>query len=156
LLAYVWAGDTMINLEMVRRGYARVLTIPPNVRYQGRFERAEAEAQAARLGLWGDGDPDVVSMLSTRYAPRRDRQPGRVSRTRGPSQSATAPADRRDRAKPRALHVRRPRSRTADQDSKSARRSAVRPRRSPVDQARPSLATDRGPGGSPEYSSAGK
>ena len=58
LLAYVWVGDAMINVEMVRRGYARVLTIPPNVRYERWFARAEAEAQAAHLGLWGAGDLD--------------------------------------------------------------------------------------------------
>jgi len=59
LLAYVWSGRVMINLELVRRGYARVLTIPPNVRYERWFVRAQAEAQAAHRGLWGDGDPDV-------------------------------------------------------------------------------------------------
>ena len=56
LLAYVWVGDTMANLEMVRRGYAQTLTIPPNARYEEWFARAEAVAQAARLGLWGDAD----------------------------------------------------------------------------------------------------
>jgi micrococcal nuclease len=55
LLAYVWTGSTMINLEMVRLGYARALTIPPNVRYARRFARAEASAEQASLGLWGEG-----------------------------------------------------------------------------------------------------
>jgi micrococcal nuclease len=58
LLAYVWRGDMMINLEMVRRGHARVLTIPPNVRYERWFASAQAEARAARRGLWGDREPD--------------------------------------------------------------------------------------------------
>lgn len=56
LLAYVWVGDRMINLEMVRRGYARALTIPPNIHHEGRFEEAETEARAAGRGLWGSGD----------------------------------------------------------------------------------------------------
>jgi micrococcal nuclease len=56
LLAYVWVGDTMANLEMVRRGYARALTIPPNVRYAASFAAAEAEAHAAGRGLWSE-DP---------------------------------------------------------------------------------------------------
>jgi len=43
----------MINLEMVRRGYARVLTIRPNVRYERWFEQAESEARVAGRGLWG-------------------------------------------------------------------------------------------------------
>jgi len=54
-LAYVWAGGTMVNLEMVRLGYARALTIPPNVRYARRFARAEASAARAALGLWSEG-----------------------------------------------------------------------------------------------------
>ena len=55
LLAYVWTGVTMVNLEMVRLGYARALTIPPNVRYARRFARAEASAARAALGLWSEG-----------------------------------------------------------------------------------------------------
>ena len=55
LLAYVWNGSTMVNLEMVRLGYARALTIPPNVRYARRFLSAEASAERALLGLWGEG-----------------------------------------------------------------------------------------------------
>jgi len=31
LLAYVWAGDTMVNAELLRLGYAQVMTVPPNV-----------------------------------------------------------------------------------------------------------------------------
>ncbi|MGH7303179.1 MAG: thermonuclease family protein, partial [Candidatus Rokuibacteriota bacterium] len=37
LLAYVWVGDTMVNAELIRRGYAQVMTVPPNVRYQDLF-----------------------------------------------------------------------------------------------------------------------
>jgi micrococcal nuclease len=58
LLAYVWLGGTMVNLEMVRRGYARALTIPPNLRYARWFIGAEAEARAAGRGLWGSGHPE--------------------------------------------------------------------------------------------------
>ena len=57
LLAYVWRGDTMINLEMARRGYARAIAIPPNLRYERWFRAAETEARAARRGLWGPGGP---------------------------------------------------------------------------------------------------
>jgi endonuclease YncB( thermonuclease family) len=69
LLAYVWLGDAMINLEMVRRGYARVLTIAPNVRYQQWFVSAETEARAALVGLWSNGDvdgPEPASLLPAR------------------------------------------------------------------------------------------
>ena len=52
LLAYVWVGDTMVNAELVRRGYAQVTTVPPNVRHQALFLRLQREARAAARGLW--------------------------------------------------------------------------------------------------------
>ena len=47
LLAYVWVADTLVNEELVRRGYAELLTIPPNVRYAERLAEAR---RAARTG----------------------------------------------------------------------------------------------------------
>lgn len=53
-LAYVWMDDgAMFNLFALREGYARVLTIPPNVRYAALFVACQREARAARRGLWG-------------------------------------------------------------------------------------------------------
>ncbi len=52
LLAYVYVGDEFVNAELVRRGYARTLTIPPNTRYAGLFDRLQREAADANRGLW--------------------------------------------------------------------------------------------------------
>ena len=52
LLAYVWIGDLMINAELVRLGYAQVMTIPPNVRHQDLFVKLQRDAREARRGLW--------------------------------------------------------------------------------------------------------
>ena len=54
LLAYVYlAGDgTFVNLKIIRSGYARVLTIAPNVAHAGEFVDAARAAQAADIGLW--------------------------------------------------------------------------------------------------------
>jgi micrococcal nuclease len=52
LLAYVWVGDTMINAELVRLGYAQVMTVPPNVRHQALFVKLQREAREAARGLW--------------------------------------------------------------------------------------------------------
>ena len=52
LLAYVWVGDVMINAELVRRGYAQVMTVPPNVQHQELFRRLERDARQAGRGLW--------------------------------------------------------------------------------------------------------
>jgi micrococcal nuclease len=53
LLAYVHVGDTFVNEELVRRGYATTLTIAPNDRYADRFAELERKASAAGVGLWG-------------------------------------------------------------------------------------------------------
>jgi micrococcal nuclease len=52
MLAYVWIGETMINAELVRLGYAQVMTIPPNVRHQALFVELQRDAREARRGLW--------------------------------------------------------------------------------------------------------
>jgi micrococcal nuclease len=55
LLAYVWVDDLMVNAELVRQGYAQVMTVPPNVRYQELFLKLQREARAARRGLFAGG-----------------------------------------------------------------------------------------------------
>jgi micrococcal nuclease len=56
LLRYVWLVDgdrwTLVNLELVRQGYAQVETDPPDVRYADRFVAAQRIARDAGLGLW--------------------------------------------------------------------------------------------------------
>ena len=52
LLAYVWVGNTMVNAELLRLGYAQVMTVPPNVRHQDLFLRLQREARDANRGLW--------------------------------------------------------------------------------------------------------
>jgi micrococcal nuclease len=48
LLAYVWVGDLMINAELVRRGCAQVMTVPPNVRHQQMFLELQRAARQVR------------------------------------------------------------------------------------------------------------
>jgi micrococcal nuclease len=52
LLAYVYVGDTFVNAELVRRGYAQPLTVPPNVQHAERFSRLARDARRAGSGLW--------------------------------------------------------------------------------------------------------
>jgi micrococcal nuclease len=59
LLAYVWVADTMVNAELVRRGFAQVMTVPPNVRHQSLFVKLQREARTAGRGLWADPAPTV-------------------------------------------------------------------------------------------------
>lgn len=54
LLAYVWLTDgRMVNRALVRRGYAQVMVVPPDVRYVERVRAAADSARMERVGLWG-------------------------------------------------------------------------------------------------------
>ena len=58
LLAYVYlprpgARPLFVNAELIRRGLARTLTIPPNDSFAPLFARLAAAAGAAGRGLWG-------------------------------------------------------------------------------------------------------
>lgn len=53
LLRYVYVGDVFVNDELVREGYARVSTYPPDVKYQNQFLESEKYARENNLGLWG-------------------------------------------------------------------------------------------------------
>jgi micrococcal nuclease len=66
LLAYVWlsrpgTGDAaearakMLNAMLVEKGYAMVLTIPPNIAYVDLFVALQLEARNAARGLWALG-----------------------------------------------------------------------------------------------------
>ena len=54
LLRYVYVddGNTFVNLALVEGGYARTLTIYPNISYVREVELAVAEAQAEKRGIW--------------------------------------------------------------------------------------------------------
>lgn len=54
LLAYLYRrSDKMfVNRELIRGGWARSLSIPPNTTYESVFERDLLTAQDGQLGLW--------------------------------------------------------------------------------------------------------
>jgi micrococcal nuclease len=54
LLAYVYrdGDDAFVNARLVEDGYARTLTIPPNVRFADRFASLARSAREQRRGLW--------------------------------------------------------------------------------------------------------
>lgn len=55
LLAYVYLRDkerTFVNAEIIKQGYASLLSIPPNVEYEGLFRQLYQEARENRRGLW--------------------------------------------------------------------------------------------------------
>ncbi len=53
LLAYVFLKDgTFVNAWLVEHGFAQVMTVPPNVKYQELFLKLQREAREAGRGLW--------------------------------------------------------------------------------------------------------
>ena len=62
-LAYVWLAnpktinestirESMFNARLLLGGYAKVMIIRPNKRYEAEFKKFEAEARQAKLGVW--------------------------------------------------------------------------------------------------------
>ena len=63
LLRHVWfigpGGDyVLVNLELVRRGFAEVATFPPDEKYKDLLTLAQDSAKTAALGLWSPTAPD--------------------------------------------------------------------------------------------------
>lgn len=65
LLRYVWIDGKMANEELVRGGYAKSSSYPPDVKYQDRFRALEAAARAAKVGLWSDAACAVATVAPT-------------------------------------------------------------------------------------------
>jgi micrococcal nuclease len=53
-LAYVYLEDgTFVNAELIRQGFAVVMTIPPNVKHADEFILLQRKARKQGKGLWG-------------------------------------------------------------------------------------------------------
>lgn len=56
VLAYVYAGDLLLNEELIRAGYSRAETyFPYSEQMKRRFRAAEEQARGARRGGWANG-----------------------------------------------------------------------------------------------------
>ena len=53
LLAYVYVDDVFVNAWLVENGFAQVMTVPPDVKYQDLFLKLQKEARQNKKGLWG-------------------------------------------------------------------------------------------------------
>jgi micrococcal nuclease len=86
LLRYVWleqpTGWVLVNLELVRTGYAHSSSYPPDVKYQDLFRQAEAQAREAEVGLWSETPTPSPTASPT---PKRTAAP-----TTKPAPTATA------------------------------------------------------------------
>lgn len=53
-LAYAYLENGLfLNADLVKKGYAMTLTLPPNVKHAALFQKLQEEARTHKRGLWG-------------------------------------------------------------------------------------------------------
>jgi micrococcal nuclease len=63
LLRYVFVDDLFVNYELVRQGYANVVSYPPDVACIDTFRIAENEARNTEVGLWAAPPPTATILV---------------------------------------------------------------------------------------------
>jgi micrococcal nuclease len=76
LMAYVYVADTMVNAELVRRGAAEVMTVPPNMRHRDLLVSLEQEAREQRRGLWADPEQPTTPLNAAEPLRHATERPG--------------------------------------------------------------------------------
>ncbi|OPX97597.1 MAG: SPBc2 prophage-derived endonuclease YokF precursor [Syntrophorhabdus sp. PtaU1.Bin002] len=61
LLAYVFVKNTFVNAELVKLGYAKVMTKPPNTKYKDILLAQQQKAMDEERGLWQEKKRDTES-----------------------------------------------------------------------------------------------
>jgi micrococcal nuclease len=95
LLAYVHAGGSMFNEELLKKGYAQAYPYPPNTAHAAQFAAAQRKARAAGIGIWGLSTPQKCE-LADRGNGMGEGSPGCTTNSgqqsgRGPSPGAGGP-----------------------------------------------------------------
>ncbi|MEM9770711.1 MAG: thermonuclease family protein [Cyanobacteria bacterium P01_D01_bin.73] len=57
LLAYVWQGDTLVNVALVSDGHALVSQQANGSVYEQQLRHAQAEARTLEVGIWNPAQP---------------------------------------------------------------------------------------------------
>ncbi|KKS14312.1 hypothetical protein A2617_03910 [Candidatus Daviesbacteria bacterium RIFOXYD1_FULL_41_10] len=65
LLRYVYVGDTFVNDFLVRNGFAKSSSYPPDIKFQEQFREAENEAREGNKGLWAGCNTSVSEQVPT-------------------------------------------------------------------------------------------
>lgn len=64
-LRHLWLGRTLLAEVLLREGLGRAYIIPPDTRHAARLRAAEAEARAAKRGLWGLPHPTALPIFGS-------------------------------------------------------------------------------------------
>ncbi len=75
LLRYVYVNGVMVNELLVREGFAKVTTFPPDVRYEALFLAAQQQAQASGAGLWSACQAPEPTVTPTQTSGQGDCDP---------------------------------------------------------------------------------
>lgn len=52
-LAYAYLEDgTFVNADLIKNGYAIILTVPPNIKFADHFYKLQQKARETKKGLW--------------------------------------------------------------------------------------------------------
>jgi micrococcal nuclease len=54
LLRYVYVGDTFVDDYLVKNGDAKVMIVPPDIKYKDEFLQSQKYAKENNLGLWSN------------------------------------------------------------------------------------------------------
>lgn len=73
LLRYVYIGDIFVNEYLVKEGFAKSSSYPPDIKYQDKFIEGQRKAQEENKGLW---NISACSTATTNYAPTTNTQTG--------------------------------------------------------------------------------
>lgn len=54
-LSYVYLADrTFVNAELIKNGYAVLMTVPPNVEFADYFAKLQIETRDSKKGVWDE------------------------------------------------------------------------------------------------------
>lgn len=99
LLAYAYVGKTFINHELIRQGYAMLLTYPPNVAHVEEFTQAQKLARQEGKGIWSSKD-------GLKQSPRDFRREKRSGSSSGSQAAGTLNAPGESQANARTTSAR--------------------------------------------------
>ena len=68
-LAYVFAGDEDLGLQLIREGLAVLVAVPPDLAQLDCYARAEAQARNAGLGIWSKRSDLVMDAADAELKP---------------------------------------------------------------------------------------
>jgi len=121
-LAYLSREGEMHNLALLSEGYAKVLTIPPNDKYERRFERAEREAKSTDVGRWDQCDREAIR--ARRAAAQRREERAEARRVAATARRTARRARRAAQAQARSARAAARRAQREAEEQSSAQRDS--------------------------------